>query len=288
MSDKSFRETLNAIHAWIQAGAMQRPSRRISRPVAYFLVAGAFVAGFGASVVNSVAILVGESTSSGPSASWWRAIKLIVEYLGVTALLCGMTILAVKLLYRTPPGLQWKGLRKEVGAGSVVWFAAEASLILMMLAGGRGFPVDWEKISGPELTYQLVNLTTAGFAEEPLFTVAIPVLLLASGARFRTALLVSVVLRVAFHAYYGPSVLFLGVWATIAVLVLWRTGCLVGIVIAHCLLNTLHVSAQLLPGAWSLLPRFLIGAAVITGFVTAIRGAHRFDSEIRTSESAHA
>lgn len=104
-------------------------------------------------------------------------------------------------------------------------------------------------------------------------------LMLAAGSRFRAALLMSVTLRVLFHAYYGPSVIFLAVWATVAVLVVWRTGCLLGVTIAHCAWNILNILVQLLPDAWALIPAVTTFAVAIYGIREFYRGARRFNAE---------
>ena len=92
----------------------------MSHALAYALIAAAYAAGFGASVVNSVRILSGNWQPSS-TGGWWRVVSITVEDVGVVALMSAFTLLVVKFAGRRSEvsDLRWQGLRNEFAAGSV-------------------------------------------------------------------------------------------------------------------------------------------------------------------------
>lgn len=100
---------------------------------------------------------------------------------------------------------------------------------------------------GPlDLISQWNSALGAGFLEEPI-VVGLPVLLLVVGLRWHlsVAIVVSVVLRISFHLYYGPGAFGMVIWATVAVCVYIFSRTLIPLISAHVLWNTGATLSQL-------------------------------------------
>lgn len=91
---------------------------------------------------------------------------------------------------------------------------------------------------------QLALLALAGPTEELLFAATMPLLAFMviknKSVALLSAVVVSTVLRVMFHLYYGlPASVGIAFWAATAVLLWWKTGQLLSLVLAHSANNVI-------------------------------------------------
>ena len=263
--------------------------RRISRPVAWAIIAAAYLCGFGASVFYAGQVLLDPHARDDFSSSrsdWTTTVPDLLSHLGVIAATTSVALLLVAYCCgpRIVPG--WHGARHELRAGGVTAIATATAFMAAAPINGwlgyGGYPLP-NHLSAQDVVFDLPRMALAGVGEEPLFTVLIPVALRAAGYRWPSVLLVSAGLRVAFHVYYGPGAILLAVWAVVAVVVVQRTGCLWGVCLIHGVWDLsgflLHVDQPLA----ALLA--LIGfATVLYAAITALsRGYRRYDDAENTT-----
>lgn len=252
-------------------------TRTIPRWAAWALVLVTWGAGFGLSTVKAVQQLIsGQTKSDVGDTAWWIVGQLVTSKVAVTALLV-CCALVVMLWASSGNVFRWQGWRAELRAGGVTLAGFWLCSLLMMAFNsllGRGDTSYLLPDSSPRNTLFMMTLAgTAGFIEEPLFTVLIPVALRAGGYRWRTVILVSAALRVAFHLYYGPSALMLAAWAALAVLVVARTGCLWGIIILHSSWDLSSFGLRMLPGAWAVIFGLALVAVMVLMFWAVVSAA---------------
>lgn len=210
------------------------PAQRLTRPRAWTLALAAFVIGFGPAVLNAVIFLATRTRGAGYQT--WRSVldPILTSITSTGALVLLAVVIGWNLTGRNPA--PWHGLRKELLAGGVLAIPIAISFALLtgtnhLFGLSSTFPLLAD--TGPNNATDFTGSATAGFAEEPLFTLLIPVVLRASGMRWRWIIATSAVLRVSFHIYYGPGAVWLALWAACSVLVVARTGCIWGVAIMH-------------------------------------------------------
>lgn len=201
--------------------------------LAWSVVATAFVAGFGDGLLNAIRYLRAGSLPS--AATWTNLPQHLIAECGPVALLVVVTVMACRWLAPSS-SLRWRGLRAEATAGGV-WVAlmSAAFVLVDLVSGWFGFEAVFptSATTQPYVISQFTSSGAAGFGEEPLFTILIPLVLRAAGYRWWLVLLTSGLLRVSFHIYYGPGAIMLLLWSIGTVVLVQRTGCIWGVVLTH-------------------------------------------------------
>ena len=109
----------------------------------------------------------------------------------------------------------------------------------------------------------------AGPSEEMVFIVAAVVLLRRAQYSWTLVVLVSAVARVSFHIYYGPTSVFLLVWAAGVVLLYRATGRVLGIIAAHAMWD-LYAALAVLPWWWCTVASFILVVGLSLAAAAAI------------------
>lgn len=210
------------------------PTQQLTRRQAWSLALAAFVIGFGPAVLYAVIFLATRTRGAGYQT--WKSIldPILTSITSTGALVLLAAVVGWHLTGRNPAPRH--GLRKELLAGGVLAIPIAISFGLLtgtnhLFGLGSAFP-SFPDI-GPNNAVDFATSATAGFAEEPLFALLIPVVLRSSGMRWRWVIATSAVLRVSFHIYYGPGAVWLALWAACTVVVVARTGCIWGVAIMH-------------------------------------------------------
>lgn len=228
------------------------PLRRVA---AWLLVLAAFAGGFGASVVVAVQVFVTDRRPNDKE-TWWGAAAAVAREAGGGAVLVALTMLLVRHLGVTKGYFRFGGdetawsrrWRRELTVGVFVLAGAWVSFALAALTASvfgwkqPQFPAP--PVNAPSSDfYELASSALAGVREEPLFCILIPLALLAARVPLWAAVTVSAALRVSFHIYYGPTAVWLALWATLAVFLVLRTGAIWGVIIMHSLWD-IQISAH--------------------------------------------
>lgn len=211
--------------------------RPLSKWAAWAVVLGAFAIMFGRSTVFAVQYMV-DPYPLGSDTSWS---ELLVDKVSSSVAPAAVVGFLTWFIIRRTAGrwgrLGWHGWRGELRAGTAVLAGTALSFTVMDRVGGPLGLVNPTPEHATPTTQDTVgdffDAAMAGLEETALFTVLIPVALLAAGYGWKIALPVSAVLHVAFHLYYGPAAVALVIWAVFAVLVVQRTGCMWGVCLMH-------------------------------------------------------
>ena len=181
---------------------------------------------------------------------WDRSAQTFLDVLVQLVPSVGLTLLAVVTLWMlahlTGQPLAQVGLASAPRAPR--WHAAAvAALALALITGVKviGAAVPFLRTDGyphnplpdwPTALLRVVDSALGGAAEE-FALLAVPVLALrAAGVQWRWIYLITVLLRISFHIYYGlPFALFMALWAFGLVLLYQFTGRIWGLFVAHAL-----------------------------------------------------
>jgi hypothetical protein len=128
-----------------------------------------------------------------------------------------------------------------IDAMSLGWLAQ--GIVAQALTGMFGIP---SYKPGPEQTTDLLThiltiaeAAMAGPSEELALMALVVVALHATGYNRWVIVVVAILVRIPFHLYYGWSAIALFVWVVLTILLYWRTGAIVGIVLAHTVWDVL-------------------------------------------------
>ena len=271
------------------------PVRLMPRTEARAVIAATYLGGFGAGVFAAVMYLVNKGFSpSVRVGSWTSSLTSAFTDLGVATLMavCAYLLLGhlgVPRGYFTPhhptATRWWRRWQREIVIGSFVMLAGLISFALMALVTllpGIQTP-DFPHRSGagwnPSNVEDLLTSMSAGVVEELLFCLIIPLCLIAAGRSILVAASISAALRVLFHIYYGWTSPLLAIWAFIAVIVVLRTGAIIGVIILHSLFDTIQSLTHMFPAVLDDAGPIAL-ALLIVGipFATARTFARAFDA----------
>ncbi|ROT86245.1 CPBP family intramembrane glutamic endopeptidase [Bifidobacterium mongoliense] len=128
-----------------------------------------------------------------------------------------------------------------IDAMALGWLAQ--GIVAQALTGMFGIP---SYKPGPEQTTDLLThiltiaeAAMAGPSEELALMALVVVALHATGYNRWVIVVVAILVRIPFHLYYGWSAIALFVWVVLTILLYWRTGAIVGIVLAHTVWDVL-------------------------------------------------
>ena len=280
----------------IQAPATKRPARpflpKVPPPPVHRLTsfgskakligtfAAAYVLQFGLGVLTAVAVFVirqdGELEEQVYTSSGY---VLTFLFFGLIPFALSMTVIAV---YRYRAHWSWSELgithvprdwfeRRLWWRSSIVYLAAlMVSVIVMGLLSGLRGSGDYPEAEGADLVRALSIVPQslmAGIGEELLLVAFLVVAMERLGANGPTIYVVAVVLRIAFHLYYGPPVMGLVIWALVAVWIFRRTRTVMPLIIVHTLWDVNALSSEFVPIVTGLIMLTTLGAIVVTGIV---------------------
>ncbi|RZS80066.1 hypothetical protein EV189_3546 [Motilibacter rhizosphaerae] len=245
---------------------MTAPSRR----TAYAVLGLLYLVGWGPGLVSAllVAAHARERGTIGPAAAALGAVQLLATGAAVLALVGCLARLSGLGLAELGLAPAPRGRRvRDLDCALAYLTALLLGGVLMGLAGSSGYPYGGAWYALPTL----VSSALAGPTEE-LALLALPALLLRrAGEPPWRAGLVLVLVRLSFHVYYGLPVLGLLPWAVTAFVLVWRTGRVLPLVVAHSAWDLLSLGAH-----WSLLVRAVFELLVLAVLVLALgRGTLR-------------
>ena len=207
------------------------------------------------------------------------------EYV-LTFVLFGFVPFALSMLtvavYRRYAGWTWRelgisGLPRGWFERRVWWRSAVAyvvalwgSFVLMQLLSFVRGSGSYPESEGAELARILSIVPQsliAGVGEELLLVGFLVVALERLGARPLTIYAVAVVLRLAFHVYYGPPSLTLAFWAVVSVWLFRRTRTVMPLIVVHMLWDVNGLSAEFVPVVSGLVLLATLLAVIVTGIV---------------------
>lgn len=243
-------------------------------------IAVLYAGGWGLGLYSAVAYLVAPDASA-PS-GWLDAGASITDSLCAGALVLWAALLFARsrgvpardLGLRLPRGRRQWWTATAVGAACTVlmWLGFVAGDLVSAVTGGDALDYP-EGPSTADAVGSLVGSLAAGPTEEVVL-LAVPVVLLRrAGWSWGWVLVVDLVMRVSFHAYYGWGCLGLAVWLLGVFALYVRTGHLLALVLAHSLWDVV----QTVQGTWASGPlglELLAAAAVLT-VLGAVTGAFR-------------
>lgn len=235
----------------------------LPRSLAIALVVGGFAAGLGKPTVTAIdELLHGSSGIESFDSDWLGVAKTQAAYLGVMVLLVAAAALLSRHVSERPL-LRWRGARRE-GAAGILWFLSSgtANGLASLVPGTRDSYPFAETTGAAYWIPKTMQLATAGFYEEPLFTILIPLALRSTGMRWRWVIATSALLRMVFHLYYGPGAVTFLLWGAVVVIAVHATGALWGVILAHGLSN---LGTILLHSPW--LQAQIVGALLIFSFL---------------------
>ena len=227
---------------WLDAHEVARTGR--ARPGwALLTVAVVYLLGFGLPVFAAVAHLTG-GVAFGHTT---RVILTVLELgLNVVAVLVAVVLLrreAPSWARPTPTGPRWI---MELRAFGLAWLAIFVGTTLVRVLSWLPRPeVDpgWPPLSG------LIAALLAGPTEEIVVLVVPLVFLRAARWRWPAVITAMLVLRLAYHVYYGVPAVGLMVWAVAMIVIYLRTHAVVGLIVAHSLWDVMGMVAL----HWSLI-----------------------------------
>jgi len=124
--------------------------------------------------------------------------------------------------------------RREIVAGSLCTVLATGSSLLMPLLPTRSYPFD---TSGAGQLTDFVGFIRTGPVEEICALLAPLIILRAGRVSWPVVFALLVAIRLSYHVYYGPGVVFMALWAFGTVIVYLWARSIIGIAIAHSLLD---------------------------------------------------
>lgn len=264
--DAAARDPQSRLSRWLTSHEVER-TEQISATEGLLSVGFVYLLGFGLAVLGAVELMTSAHARALANGHHGWSVSFIVELgLGVLA-----TVIAVVLLRRSAPswarpataGPWWAAQLAGFGLAFVAIFAGTTATALLRARaypGGHATGAAWP---------MLVNSLLAGPMEEIVVLVVPLVFLRAARWPWWAVIGTGLVLRLAYHLYYGYPALGLSVWAIAMMFVYLRTRAIIGMIVAHSYwdvtatvgANWSHVAAGLMLG--------LAGLAVIVWGIVA-------------------
>ena len=219
-------------------------TRTVPLWIAVLLTGGLYAVGWFDGLVNAIIYLVAPWQPSALSSP--RLLIELVSSLGIIALAVAVMWLLARLTAQTPSAVGLTA-RRTAPRGQTLSVALLAfGLIWAVKLLGAAVPSNDFPHNPTQDTLnsalRLLESVLSGAGEE-LALLAVPVLALrAAGVRWRWIYVITVVMRVSFHLYYGvPFALLLGLWAFGLVLLYQYTGRIWGLFLAHAVHNGIGI-----------------------------------------------
>jgi len=180
---------------------------------------------------------------SGPSGSWAVFVPGAVSQLGLgtLAILVAIPLSASRGI--TPRMLGFSLPRRRTGKAAVgSTFRAGVWALMALLAGslitGALETGHFPQPAHQDLSYVLYGVAssmTAGIVEETIALAFVVTTLRQARRPVPEILVVAVLLRCAYHDYYGPGVVGIAVWAAVFIWLFLRTGSVIPLIVVHAL-----------------------------------------------------
>jgi len=251
-----------------------------SRAKLIAVLALAYVLQFGLGILTAITVfLIRQDGELEQQAYTNPEFALTLLFFGFVPFALSMTVIAV---YRKKAGWTWSELgvarlprtwseRRLWWRSAIVYVAAlwVSGIIMALLSGLKGsgdYPTE-EGADAARIIGILPQSLMAGIGEELLLVAFLVVAMERLGARAPLIYTVAVILRLAFHLYYGPAAIGLVLWALVAVWIFRRTRLVMPLIFVHVLWDVNALSAEFLPVFTGLIMLATLGCIVVTGIV---------------------
>jgi hypothetical protein len=243
----------------VMGGVLTGRRDRLSRRLVWVVLVVLFAGGWGQGLLTAVLFLAGHDPRD-PHPSVSRVWSQGVEGFSQAALLVVAVVLAVR--WAGVP-LSAVGLRLPRTRGDWLGEVTGAGWgVLLTVVSFSLVTTAYPSIPGQNA--EILDALTgwlAGPSEEMVFIVAAVVLLRRAQYSWTLVVLVSAVARVSFHIYYGPTSVFILLWAVGVVLLYRATGRVLGIIAAHAMWD-LYAALAVLPWWWCTAASFILVVAL--------------------------
>lgn len=275
---------------WLSAHEVERTGRNTPGRALVKLVL-VYLLGFGLGIFSAILYLSSaRDRALSHTATGWGLPEIIGDAMSLTAALLAILVVsreAPTWARPTPPGGRWWTELKAFGLG---WAACLAGGVATSLLHSPSYPRSHAAASAwPSVVGSLL----AGPVEETVVLVMPLVLLRAARWRWWQVILAGLVLRLAYHVYYGWPAIGLTVWALAMILIYLRTHAVIGLILAHSywdMTSTVGVYwSNALGGLMVTIPLFSV---IIWGIVSlilwAVRRRRRAPAALVTAPAATA
>ena len=259
----------SALDRWLTAHDVERTGR--ARPTgALVRVALIYLLGFGLPIYAAISYLSSAHIRTlARTTSGWTLPGIIELSINAAALVVAIALLMREAPSWSRPVLPSARWRTELKAFGLGWSASLAGGILTRILGIGAYPRSHAAASAwPSAAGSLL----AGPAEEIVVLVVPLVFLRAAKWPWWQVISAGLVLRLAYHVYYGFPAAGLTVWALALIFIYLRTHAIIGLILAHSywdMTSTVGVYwSSAVAGLMFLVPLL---AVVIWGIVTLIR-----------------
>lgn len=258
----SLKEQLKPRFPVMRETTNQRPGR----VVVWLAIIALWAIGWGQSSIAAVLAIFNARATGTPNTHWGTAVESTAGNLLEGFCVIVLTLILVKYyagVSLADAGLSKKSVRTPYAATITIgtYIALLFCTQTISDAVGQIFPalgtpwyVDAQQMaSTPQdnLT-QLASSISAG-SEEVLFTAGIIVLLYAAGYKPWVAWTAAILLRISFHLYYFPDMLWVPLWAAGTIYIYQRFGCVWTMVTVHILFDVGIVVDRMIPDfGWTL------------------------------------
>lgn len=253
------------------------------RAASWTAIVAVFVIGWARGTCIALRIALGYEPAIRTTLSISDLVLSILQY-GAIAAVAAVLILAFRQYsgarpVRASSRANLKTFFLAIDAMFLGWLAQ--GIVAQALTGMFGIP---SYKPGPEQTTDLLThiltiaeAAMAGPSEELALMALVVVALHATGYNRWVIVVVAILVRIPFHLYYGWSAIALFVWVVLTILLYWRTGAIVGIVLAHTVWDVLFY----LPYSIS----FVIKVVLVgIGFVVVCHRMGQLESEYKVRQ----
>jgi hypothetical protein len=228
---------------WSAAPEPALPAIGASR--AYAEVLFAYLAFFAVGIVAAALLLAGRKQDLPDQGSWGvYSVSALQDFASIGLAVAVVLLLAARRgVSRQALGLVWPR-RADGGTAKGVFVRVVAWCLLAILIGdvfnallqSGGYPLP--HANTPELLFATIDSLQAGVIEELVVLAFVVVTLRQARRPWWEVTVVALVLRGAYHIYYGPGVVGIVIWAALMYWIFLRFRLLVPMMLAHAVYDT--------------------------------------------------
>lgn len=220
----------SVVNSWLSERELERTGRT-SPAWAGVTVGFIYLLGFGLPIYAAVRYLVSAHVRRlAHTSTGWRLTEVIGMSLIGLAILLAVVVLAREAPSWARPTSRSSSWVAQLKAFGLTWAALLVSGFVANLIGIRSYP---QSHSSAEAWPSAINSLLAGPAEEIVVLVVPMVFLRAAKRPWWQVIAIGLVLRIAYHVYYGYPAAGLLIWALAMILVYLRTHAVIGLILAH-------------------------------------------------------
>ena len=223
----------------------------LDRRRAYLEVLGVYLAFFAAPIVAAALILGSRSADLRDNGSWgiyMTSTLSVVSYIGL-AVVVVLLLLARRGVSRAAFGLTLPrrpdgtvATSQTIRIAGWCFFAILVGVIVTGLLETGHLPTEHHNV--PETIFSVFDAAQAGVVEEFVALGFVVVTLRQAGRPWWEVTTVALVLRGAYHIYYGPGVFGILIWAALYYWIYLRFRTLVPLIVCHALWDTISLVGQ--------------------------------------------